>query len=243
MITVPLGRLSDREVLTNFLTFKGNSPTWYLPCFLLVLALFSVIEQVCSKRDLAIMLIVLCGMLALFLPHNGFVSFSRIGVGLIFFVAGYYLYPVFLAPRSWTLIALESIMYLIFTWINGYVDLWNMALSNQLLYFCNALIGMHVCLQVSLIMEASVRLNWLKTVISTFGQHSLFILCTHWIFIGIVMAAEQIILGDNHFTHARRITREVIGVERTIVVLILNYMLLICFLAFKNWRIRQKSRS
>lgn len=232
LMMVGTNRLFERDAIIDFVSFKGNSPVWYLVCFLLVLLLFSVIEKACPTRDLAIMLYVLIGMLGLFLPYRQPVALYRSCIGLIFFVAGYFLHDIFLKRRSWVLISLEFVMFLMFTWKNGYVDLWNMVVSNQLLYFFNAFLGMHICIQVSYALESSIKLEKLKKLIATCGQHSLFILCTHWVIIGIAYAVESVMFGETYFDIASRIICEVHGTARTIFVLVLDYAVLRGYMAF-----------
>lgn len=241
LLLVGTNRLFDKEAIMNLLTFKGNSPVWYLPCFLLVLVVFSTVEKFCANRDWTIMIYVLIAMLGLYFPCKQPEAIFRSFIGLIFFAVGYYLHKVFLKRRTWGLIILEFIMYIGFTWKNGRVDLWNMAVSNQLLYLFNAFIGLHICIQISYALESSMKFKRIKMLINTFGKHSLFILCTHWIFIGIAYIVETLIFGFSEFVNAPRIIREVHGIGRTIFVLVFNYLILICIIKFK--KIRQSDKS
>lgn len=86
-----------------------------------------------------------------------------------------------------------------------------------------------------------MKFKRIKMLINTFGKHSLFILCTHWIFIGIAYIVETLIFGFSEFVNAPRIIREVHGIGRTIFVLVFNYLILICIIKFK--KIRQSDKS
>lgn len=236
LMLIAIGRLFDRKAIVNFVTTKGNSPVWYLPCYIVVLILFVIIEHWCAERDLSILIYMLIGMIAVFWPFKEPILILRSCVGIIFFVTGYYLHDTILKIRSWYIIILETVMYIIFTLMNGKVDLWNMALSNQLLYFFNAFIGVHVCIQVSSVLDSLVKLERIKTCISFFGQYSLWILCTHWILIGVAFGVENIIFGQRLDDGVSRLVYEFVGVSRFIFVLILYFLAISCYFAIKKRR-------
>lgn len=176
-----------------------NTPIWFLLVLFLVEVFYALIDELKVDNSLSIFIVWLLGLafyiLKIVLPF---------GLHIVCWMMPLYHLGVLvrernlfdLVPAKWRwpsalfLIILGGLITFLMT--DGIAEVYLGLLNHYIVYFINAAV---VILGICLLSLGSKKLTFLQF----FGRHSLFILCTHYLFLYFFQAVDRYIVGNKMF--------------------------------------------
>ena len=187
--------ISVKVDIFNTLTLFGVGPLWFLPALFIAECIFMFAKIKTNKTIYAILFqgcISVCFILPLIFCSGNYntalgrftLAMVRMIVALFFINIGYYLYNIIknVNLKMYQLIIL-SIVSVVFSIINGRVDLWGLQFNNIFLYVFNSIIG---SLAIIFMMK---KINRSK-VLDFLGKNTLIIMATHQLIIKFILASS-----------------------------------------------------
>lgn len=169
-----IGQFSVLFVQT-ILPLNGVTVTWYLPCQLMVLCIFSLTLK-CRKKQFHIPVFAGLFLLALLVTPIGLlIPLWRSFIGAGFFAVGYRSKNIFERKTNGFTLILMGALFLLLSEMNGMVSLVGLRFSNPLLYVATGLFGTYLLYQLCLKIP---KTRW-SEAIAFLGKNSIVVLCTH----------------------------------------------------------------
>ena len=186
-----------RENIFNTITLFGVGALWFLPALFISETLFLFEKNNISKNKYkALFYITIVFIIAIFIfvskgNYNSVIGkltivLVRSMVALFFINIGYYLYKIIsnINFKIYQILILAAIS-IIFSILNGLVDLWEIQFNNIFLYVFNSIIGS------LLIIAIAKKINGSK-VLEFLGQNTLIIMATHQLIIEAILKSTLI---------------------------------------------------
>jgi fucose 4-O-acetylase-like acetyltransferase len=170
------------SLLRQVISLKGVTATWFLPCQLLLLCIFVLIEKYIPHKLRIIIYFILFVLGVCLLEADILVPIRRSLIGAGFFALGFHGSFIFDKKAHYISILAAGILFLLLSGKNGMVTLVGLHFSNPVLYAVNGFLGTYVLYQICL----RIPENPFQKSMTFFGKNTIVILCTHTFFVECV---------------------------------------------------------